>query len=72
MQMGITAHFQNSFLCLKRLHGKLPWHNNRALHKDIDKLPHGLDWEVQPFKLTGNSGEEVVELWKRNPLDVIQ
>ncbi|KAG8715732.1 hypothetical protein FRC11_000694, partial [Ceratobasidium sp. 423] len=64
MQPGITAHFRNSFLHLKQLHGKLPWHNNCALHKDIDKLLHGPDWEVQLFKLTGNSGEEVVELWK--------
>ncbi|KAH7312778.1 hypothetical protein B0J17DRAFT_585007 [Rhizoctonia solani] len=51
---------------------KLPWHNSRALRKDIDKLPHGPDWEVQPFKLTGNSGEEVAELWKRNPLEIIR
>ncbi|CUA75304.1 DNA annealing helicase and endonuclease ZRANB3 [Rhizoctonia solani] len=50
----------------------MPWHNNRALLKDIDKLPHGPDWEVQPFKLTGSCGEEIVELWKRNPLDVIR
>ncbi|KAJ1299555.1 hypothetical protein OPQ81_007349 [Rhizoctonia solani] len=64
MQPGITARFQNSFLHLKRLCGKLPWQNNHALWKDIDKLPHGPDWEVQPFKLRGNSREEVVELWK--------
>ncbi|CAE6522051.1 unnamed protein product [Rhizoctonia solani] len=57
MEPGITACFRNSFLRLKR---------------DIDKLPHGPDWEVQPFKLTGNSGEEIVELWKRNPLNVIR
>ncbi|KAJ1299552.1 hypothetical protein OPQ81_007346 [Rhizoctonia solani] len=72
MQPGITAYFQNSFLRLKRLCGKLPWQNNHALWKDIDKLPHGPDWEVQPFKLRGNSREEVVELWKSNPLDVIR
>ncbi|CAE6396425.1 unnamed protein product [Rhizoctonia solani] len=72
MQPGITACFRNSFLRLKRLRGKLPWHNSRALQKDINKLPHGPDWEVQPFKLTGNSGEEIVKLWKQNPLNVIR
>jgi hypothetical protein len=49
----------------------MPWLNNRAMLKDVDKLPHVPDWEVKPFKMTGNSGEEIVELWKRNPLEVI-
>ncbi|KAG8689436.1 hypothetical protein FRC11_002597 [Ceratobasidium sp. 423] len=71
MEPGISVRFRNRFLRLKRFRNRLPWHNARALRKDIDKLPHGPDWEVQPFKLTGNGGEEVVELWKRNPLDVI-
>ncbi|EUC53469.1 hypothetical protein RSOL_002760 [Rhizoctonia solani AG-3 Rhs1AP] len=72
MQSGVSARFRNRYLRLKRFRNKMPWHNNRALLKDIDKLPHGPDWEVQPFRLEGNCGEEIVELWKRNPLDVIR
>ncbi|CUA69803.1 Protein transport protein Sec61 subunit alpha [Halocynthia roretzi] [Rhizoctonia solani] len=72
MESGVSARFRNRYLRLKRLRKQMPWSNNRAMLKDIDKLPHGPDWEVQPFRLTGNSGEEVVELWKRNPLDVIR
>ncbi|CAE7180458.1 unnamed protein product, partial [Rhizoctonia solani] len=72
MQSSISGRFRNRYLCLKRVRDKMPWHNNRAMLQDIDKLPHGPDWEVQPFKLTGNCGEEIVELWKRNPLDVIR
>ena len=88
MQSGVSGRFRNRYLRLKRVskpaytqsmnlpvievRDKMPWHNNRAMLKDIDKLPHGPDWEVQPFKLTGSCGEEIVELWKRNPLDVIR
>ncbi|KAG8694163.1 hypothetical protein FRC11_002391, partial [Ceratobasidium sp. 423] len=72
MQSGVSGRFRNRYLRLKRILRKMPWDNNRALLKDIDKLPHGPDWEVESFRVEGNCGEEIVELWKRNPLDIIR
>ena len=40
--------------------------------KDIDKLPHGTDWEVQTIEVSGDQGAETVEFWKRNPLDMLK
>lgn len=40
--------------------------------KDIDKLPQGPDWEVQTIEVEGNTGTEVVEFWRRNPLDTLK
>lgn len=50
----------------------MPWKNNRALLKDVDKLPHGPSWVVKTFTLEGNRGSEDVEFWRRDPLDVIK
>ncbi|KAF8602510.1 hypothetical protein BDV93DRAFT_444039, partial [Ceratobasidium sp. AG-I] len=49
-----------------------PWKNNQAMLKDIDKLPHGTNWEVQTIKVSRDQGTETVEFWKRNPLDMLQ
>ena len=50
----------------------MPWKNNREMLKDVDKLPQGPDWEVQSIELTGNNGSEIVEFWKRNPMDTLK
>jgi hypothetical protein len=51
----------------------MPWKRNRELLRDIDKLPHGPDWQVETIKIAGdNDTFEVVDFWKRNPLDSLK
>lgn len=58
-----------------------PWKNDDAFLRKIDQLPTGPDWECERIEVigedndeTGETGacEEVIELWKRNPVDCIQ
>jgi hypothetical protein len=39
---------------------------------DIDLLPHGLEWTTHEITIKGDEGEEVVELWSRNSLDMVK
>jgi hypothetical protein len=55
-----------------QLKGMMPWKNNRELVKDIDKLPHGASWSVQALTIHGDRGEEVVEMWMRNALEIVK
>ncbi|KAF8602486.1 hypothetical protein BDV93DRAFT_444036 [Ceratobasidium sp. AG-I] len=42
------------------------------LLKDVDKLPHGPSWVGKTYTLEGNRDNEVVEFWRRNPLEVMK
>src|SRR4051812_24621586 len=50
----------------------MPWPNNRAMVKDINKLPCGAGWTVQALAIEGNEGVEIVEMWMQNALDVVK
>lgn len=50
----------------------MPWKNNRALLKDVDKLPHGPNWKVQTIRIAGSAGVEDVESWGRNPVEALK
>ncbi|KAF8598354.1 hypothetical protein BDV93DRAFT_561399 [Ceratobasidium sp. AG-I] len=72
MESDMSGRYRERFLRLKRFKRCTPWKNNRAMLKDIDKLPHGTDWEVQTIEVSGDQGTETVEFWKRNPLDMLK
>ncbi|QRW11753.1 C2H2 zinc finger [Ceratobasidium sp. AG-Ba] len=72
MESGVSGRFRNCYMRLKRIRALMPWKNNRALIKDVDKLPHGPDWAVSALRINGATGAEVVESWSRNPLDVLK
>ncbi|QRW12422.1 hypothetical protein RhiLY_11421 [Ceratobasidium sp. AG-Ba] len=72
MESGVSGRFRNRFLTLKRIKDRMPWANDRAMLIDVDKLPHGPDWEVKSWTIHGNRGDESVEFWKRNSLDAIK
>ncbi|QRV92732.1 hypothetical protein RhiJN_20750 [Ceratobasidium sp. AG-Ba] len=72
MESGVSGHFQNRYLTLKRIKDRMPWSNNRVLLIDIDKLPHGPPWKVKTWTLHGNRGSEVVEFWRRDSLGAIK
>ncbi|QRV91967.1 transporter protein Sec61 subunit alpha [Ceratobasidium sp. AG-Ba] len=72
MESGVSGRFRNCYLRLKRIKALMPWKNNRALIKDVDKLPHGPDWAVSALRINGATGAEVVESWTRSPLDVLK
>ncbi|KAG8696265.1 hypothetical protein FRC08_007275 [Ceratobasidium sp. 394] len=72
LESGVSAKLRNRFLKLKRYRGSEPWKNNRELLKDVDKLPRGPDWVVQAIHISGDRGEEVVELWMRNALEIVK
>ncbi|QRV92868.1 hypothetical protein RhiJN_20886 [Ceratobasidium sp. AG-Ba] len=72
MESGVSGRFRNCYLRLKRIRALMPWKNNRALIKDVDKLPHGPDWAVSALRINGATGAEVVESWSRSPLDVLK
>ncbi|KAG8724983.1 hypothetical protein FRC09_011011 [Ceratobasidium sp. 395] len=72
MVSGVSGNFRNKYLRLKRLRGLMPWKNNRALLKNVDQLPRGPDWNVQAIRIPGDRGQEIVELWMRNALDIVK
>ncbi|QRV96337.1 hypothetical protein RhiJN_24355 [Ceratobasidium sp. AG-Ba] len=72
MESGVSSRFRNCYLRLKRMRALMPWKNNRALIKDVNKLPHGPDWAVSALRINGATGAEVVESWSRSPLDVLK
>ncbi|KAG8791860.1 hypothetical protein FRC12_007949 [Ceratobasidium sp. 428] len=50
----------------------MPWANNRAMVKDIDKLPRGAGWTVQSVGIQGNKGSEFGDLWLRDALEAVK
>jgi hypothetical protein len=50
----------------------VPWKNNRALVKDIDKLPHGPKWDAHNVNIGEGSHKRVHIVFKRNVLDVVK
>jgi hypothetical protein len=53
--------------------------NKRAFFKHIDSLPKGPKWSCTPMRVTGDRKDkggnlivEVLELWHRNPVDVVK
>ncbi|KAG6806775.1 hypothetical protein H0H92_010073 [Tricholoma furcatifolium] len=78
---GISQNKIDSFLNLGIVHEKVQpsFHNARSLLKRIDSLPPGPEFHCKVLELKGDerdeNGEfrtETVELFFRNPLDVIQ
>ncbi|KAI0682454.1 hypothetical protein BC835DRAFT_1311511, partial [Cytidiella melzeri] len=66
---------------MSRHHEALSFKDKRAFFAKIDELPRGPKWQCEMIKVTGsekdaegNSREkvELVELWKRNPVDCIK
>ncbi|QRV73889.1 hypothetical protein RhiJN_01903 [Ceratobasidium sp. AG-Ba] len=72
MESGVSGRFRNRYLTLQRLKDRMPWANDRAMLIDVDKLPHGPDWQVKSWTIHGNRGDETVEFWKRNSLEAIK
>ncbi|KZT33343.1 hypothetical protein SISSUDRAFT_969630, partial [Sistotremastrum suecicum HHB10207 ss-3] len=85
MSSGLTQKKRDEFFKLPKIQrqGTSPWQTNRAFLKQIDKLPTGPDWECERIDVPMDEPEvepeegtpaapEVVELWKRNPVDCIR
>ncbi|KAG9088471.1 hypothetical protein FRC06_002015, partial [Ceratobasidium sp. 370] len=47
------------------------WKNMRQFDAEIDSLPHGPDWYRQTIRVPGDNGEEVVDLWKQNVIEIV-
>ncbi|KAG8688245.1 hypothetical protein FRC08_011529 [Ceratobasidium sp. 394] len=67
---GMSGKIRNKCLQCRQAKGTLPYKNNRKLIKAVDKLLHGPDWMVQAVKITGDLGEEIIELWMHNTLEI--
>ena len=57
----------------------LSFHNNRSFWKKIDSLPAGAPWHLKSIHITGDRTDENgnfltedLELWFRNPVDVVR
>ncbi|QRW08167.1 hypothetical protein RhiLY_07166 [Ceratobasidium sp. AG-Ba] len=72
MESGMSGKFRNRLLKVQRLRELMPWKTDRALIKDIDKLPRGPNWTVQALGIEGDQGLEIVELWMRDALEIVK
>ncbi|QRV96348.1 plasma membrane ATPase 4 [Ceratobasidium sp. AG-Ba] len=72
MESGMSAKYRDKCVRLKRFRDRSPWSNNRAMVKDIDKLPRGAGWSVQALEITGDRGIEIVELWLRDAWEIFK
>ncbi|QRW08902.1 plasma membrane ATPase 4 [Ceratobasidium sp. AG-Ba] len=72
MESGMSGKYRDKCLRLRKFRPNSPWPNNRAMIKDIDKLPRGAGWSVQALKITGDQGIEIVELWLRDAWEIVK
>ncbi|QRW09327.1 leucine-tRNA ligase [Ceratobasidium sp. AG-Ba] len=47
----------------------LPWENLTSFYTSVDALPHGPDWRHKSIVITTSEGTEVLDLYKRCPVD---
>ncbi|KAG8776333.1 hypothetical protein FRC12_000976 [Ceratobasidium sp. 428] len=50
----------------------IPWENATQLYQSVDALPHGPDWSHKYMSVSTPQGVEVLDLWRRNSLEVVQ
>ncbi|KAG8724786.1 hypothetical protein FRC09_014208 [Ceratobasidium sp. 395] len=48
------------------------WKNFKEFEREIDSLPHGPSWYRQTVRVQTDNGFEILDLWKRNVVEVIQ
>ncbi|KAG9094615.1 hypothetical protein FS749_012136 [Ceratobasidium sp. UAMH 11750] len=48
------------------------WKNVKQFDTEIDNLPHGPDWYRQTVRVQTDDGEEVLDLWKRDVVEVVK
>ncbi|KAI0696099.1 hypothetical protein BC835DRAFT_1272404 [Cytidiella melzeri] len=80
MHSGLSQSEIDRYLKLDIIQNRLPlsFKDKRAFFKKIDSLPRGPGWQCELFELQceerseGESGVEVFELWKRNPVECIR
>ncbi|KAF8598292.1 hypothetical protein BDV93DRAFT_419655, partial [Ceratobasidium sp. AG-I] len=46
--------------------------NVKEFNRDVDNLPHGPAWERRTIRVQGDTGEEILDFWMRNVLDVVR
>ncbi|KAG9083376.1 hypothetical protein FRC06_004560, partial [Ceratobasidium sp. 370] len=49
----------------------LPW-NVKQFDTEIDNLPHGPGWYRQTVRIITDAGEEILDLWKRDVVEVVK
>ncbi|KAG8735173.1 hypothetical protein FRC10_010905 [Ceratobasidium sp. 414] len=48
------------------------WKNIKQFEAEIDNLPHGPGWHRETVRVPTNDGEEVLDLWKRDVVEIVE
>ncbi|KAG9121667.1 hypothetical protein FRC07_002288 [Ceratobasidium sp. 392] len=48
------------------------WKNVKQFEAEIDNLPHGPDWYRQTIRVPTDDGEEILDLWMRDVVEVVE
>ncbi|CAE6368386.1 unnamed protein product [Rhizoctonia solani] len=71
MTTGLSGKARTKHLRSSLYKGKTPWKNNRALLKDIDRLPRGVEWVSDEIVIGEDSNERVYTVFKRDIVKVV-
>ncbi|KAG8760695.1 hypothetical protein FRC12_009514 [Ceratobasidium sp. 428] len=71
-QLPISNEDRMLYFDIERHKRDIPWENATQLYQSLDALPHGPDWSHKYMSISTPQGVEVLDLWRRNSLEVVQ
>ncbi|KAF8598797.1 hypothetical protein BDV93DRAFT_478147, partial [Ceratobasidium sp. AG-I] len=72
MTTGLSNEGKDRHLKSKMYEGRTPWHNAKSMLADIDRLPHGPEWQIRDIVVNDGTGPRSHYLCTRNPIDVVR
>ncbi|QRV77137.1 leucine-tRNA ligase [Ceratobasidium sp. AG-Ba] len=68
-ELPISNASRGQYFDIERHKHDLPWENLPEFYKSVDALPHGPNWRHKTMVITTSEGTEVLDLYKRCPVD---
>ncbi|QRV87051.1 leucine-tRNA ligase [Ceratobasidium sp. AG-Ba] len=68
-ELPISNASRTRYFEIEQHKGCVPWENLTDLYKSVDALPHGPDWRHKNMVITTSEGTEVLDIYKRCPVD---
>ncbi|QRV84095.1 hypothetical protein RhiJN_12111 [Ceratobasidium sp. AG-Ba] len=68
-ELPISDSSRARYFDIERHKYDLPWENLPEFYKSVDALPHGPNWRHKTMVVTTSEGTEVLDLYKRCPVD---